>query len=374
MIMFRRHDRYVLRNFWATFFAILIFFTAIVIVLDGAERISKVTRHWDRIAAQGRHPMLLLGEYYLTLIPFMWMRLVPFCVPSAAAFCLARLIRYNELTPLLTCGVSQRRISAPILLSGLLLVIGIFVLQEKLVPKLNRRNMELWRTLTRNSPDRLTRVPHVHDQRGGRLSMQAYLPFQRKMEAAAISFWEAETGAPKTLFWYPELAWNDARSVWIATHGGKQIPLEPGEDPGIRQLQIKPGATAPLDGSADLIEISATASRSLSLSIEQVTALEESNANSLHFTVLKHQLLTAPLMSFVLLLFSIPFSFRVARRTSSTIPGMLGALLIGGLYFGAGFLTGGMARAGDWNPIMLTWLPTVLFTSLGLSIFITMDG
>ena len=37
----RRHDRYVLKNFWATFLAILVFFSAIVIVLDGAERISK---------------------------------------------------------------------------------------------------------------------------------------------------------------------------------------------------------------------------------------------------------------------------------------------------------------------------------------------
>ncbi len=373
MIPWRRHDRYVLRAFWMTFIAVVLFFTVIVIVLDSAERIRKLTRNWDQVAARGQHPLLVLAEYYLTLLPFLWMQLLAFCVPSAAAFCIARLIRHNELTPLVTGGVSLRRIVWPIVLSGVVIVGGMLVVQETLIPSLNRRHLRLSRIITRNTPDRVTRVPHFHDRRGGRLSMQAYLPIQQRMEAVTITDFDPDTGEPRNQAWYPELDWDPSLRIWRASSGGWNIPLDR-DAPGVRREPIASGTPAPLDGSAEFIEMAVTARISPGLSRAQVASLADANPDNLHFAVLKHEMLTGPISTFILLLLSLPFSLTVARRTKSAVPGMLGVLGVAALYFGAHFLVASLARAGDWNPVVLAWLPTAVFGSLALTLYATLDG
>ncbi len=373
MIFPRRHDRYVLRAFWTTFLAVVVFFTLIVVVLDSAERIRKLTRNWDQIASRGQHPLLVLAEYYMTLLPFLWMKLLAFCVPAATAFCIARLIRHDELTPLVTAGVSLRRIVAPIVLSGVVIVGGMLALQEAVIPSLNRRHLRLSRIIKRNAPDRITQVPHFHDRRGARLAMQAYMPLQQKMEAAVLTFFDPQTGAPRAQRWYPELAWDGGRHAWLATSGGWRIPLDR-EAPGMQREAVPRGAVAPLDGSSAFIEMSVTSSISPGLSRAQVEALAEANPENLRFPVMKNEMLTGPLSAFILLLLALPFSLRIARRTKSAMPGMLGMLLVAALFFGAQFLAASLARAGDWNPLVLTWLPTVLFGSLAVTAYVTIDG
>ncbi len=371
-MIFRKHDRYVMRGFIATFLAVMTFFSVIIVVLDSAERVRRLARYWDRIVEGGHHPLLVLAEYYATLLPFLWIKLMPFCVAAAAAFCLARLTRHNEITSLLSAGVSMRRAVWPILGGGVILVVAMFVAQEELIPELSRRNLHLWRIISRNSPERITDVPHFHDRRGGRLAMEAYLPFDQSMRAATITFYDPETGHPVEHIVYPELRWQPETGKWIASRGGRRIPANR-TAPGRDRTPIPKGSEAPLDGSAALIEIALTARSSPGLSLRQVEALERANPGNPRFTVLKHEMFTLPLGVLVLLLLSLPFSFRVAQRSKSAIPGMLVSGLLGGMFFGAQFMAASMARGGDWNPVVLTWLPTVLFMSVGLSLFLTMD-
>lgn len=372
-MIFRRHDRYILRAFISSLLAVLFFFSVIIVVLDSAERVRRLTRYWGRIEDGGHHPLLVLAEYYGTLLPFLWLKLMPFGVAAAAAFCLARLTRHNEVTSLLTSGVSMRRTVWPILGMAILVVVGIFAMQDEVVPQLSRRNLHLWRVISRSTPERITNVPHFHDRRGGRLSMESYDPFAQRMRAAMITFYDPESGRPVDQYWYPELTWQTQDAHWTAERGGRRIPANR-RAPGRDRERIEAGSVAPLDGSAALLEIALTARMSPGLSLAQVEALEQANPQNPHFTVLKHEMYTLPLGVLVLLLLSLPFSFRVAQRSKSAVPGILGSGLLGGLYFGAQFLAASMARAGDWNPVVLTWMPTVIFGSIGLSLFLTMDG
>ena len=321
----------------------------------------------------GNHPLLVLGEYYATLLPFLWIRLMPFGVAAAAVLCLARLTRHNEVTSLLTGGVSMRRVVWPIVGTAILVVVGIFAIQDEVVPELSRRNLHLWRVISRKTPERITEVPHFHDRKGGRVSMESYDPFARRMRAAMVTFYDQGSGRPIEQYWFPELTWSDEGEHWVAERGGRRIPASR-TAPGRDRERIEPGAVAPLGGSAALLEIALTARMSPGLSMRQVEALERANPENPRFTVLKHEMYTLPLGVVVLLLLSLPFSFRVAQRSKSAIPGMLGSGLLGGLFFGAQFLAASMARAGDLNPVVLTWMPTVIFGSLGLTLFLTMDG
>lgn len=370
--MIRRHDRYVLKAYWSTLLAVLVFFTVIVIVLDMSERVSKLHRMWSSLVADGRSPLWVLAEFYGTLMPFLWMRLVPFCVPAASAFCIARLLRHNELTPLLTGGVSIRRVVGPIVVSGVVIVLAMFAVQEVLVPKFSRRHMELWRLLNRSEPDRVDRVPHFHDIGGGRLSMEAYRPFERRMDAVMVTFFDAH-GAPVEHFWYPQLSWEPAHEVWTAPHGGQRIPADP-EAPGAQRIEIEAGEVAPLAGSAQLLEVALTAKNTPGLSLREAMALAHANPENPQYAVLVHQMFTLPLAALVLLLLAFPFSFRAAKRTHSAVPSMLGAMGVAALFFGTHVMSGSFAGAGAVNPSVLAWFPTVLFGSLGVALYLTLDG
>ena len=368
--MIRRHDRYVLRAFWASFLAVVVFFTLIVVVLDLADRFTKLNRQWEAVEAAGHNPLMLLVEFYATLVPFVWLRILPFCVPIAAALTLARLHKTNELTPLLTAGVSMRRIVMPIVASGLVIAAAMMWAQSGLVSELSRRHMKLGRILGKRSPDRIGQIPHFHDPGGARLSMEAFMPLAHRMEAVWVTVWN-DDGLDE-LRWYPELVWDADSRGWIADRGGERLP-NTGASLGVIREPIPPGSRAPLQASLQLIEISLTLTSSLGLSYKEAAALERANPDMPRFVMSHHELYVGPVSAVLLLLLVLPFSVRVGRRTSSSIPGMMVAMGIGALFFGATYLAQALGGGGNLNPVVLSWLPTVVFGALGLALYLALD-
>lgn len=368
--MIRRHDRYVLRAFWASFLAVVLFFTLIVVVLDLADRFTKLNRQWEAVEAAGHNPLMLLAEFYATLIPFVWLRILPFCVPIAAALTLARLHKTNELTPLLTAGVSMRRIVMPIVASGLMVAAGMMWAQSGLVSELSRRHMKLGRILGKRSPDRIGQIPHFHDPGGARLSMEAFMPLAQRMEAVWVTVWNDD--GLQELRWYPELVWDEDSRSWVADRGGERLP-NTGTSLGVLREPIPPGARAPLQASLQLIEISLTLTSSLGLSYREAASLQRANPDMPRFIMSHHELYVGPVSAVLLLLLVLPFSVRVGRRTTSSIPGMMAAMGIGALFFGATYLAHALGNSGDINPVVLSWMPTVVFGALGLALYLSLD-
>jgi lipopolysaccharide export LptBFGC system permease protein LptF len=367
----RRHDRYVLSNYIATFFAVLFFFTLIVVVIDLADASGKFVRQWGSVKEAGYKPWLLLVEYYGTMTPFIWMRILPFVVSIAAAFCLARLSRHNELISLVLTGVSLRRVVLPILGAGVVVAGAMAAAQATVVAPLSQRHAFLRRVMEKRSPNRVTRVPHFHDPSGARLTMDAFLPLDRRMESVWVSLW-GDDGL-ETMLWYPELAWDAERGVWQAAQGGERIPAD-GRTTGARRFAIEPGTSAPLQASLALLEVSLTVTDSLGQSYSEARELVDAHPTNARLVMAWHQLFVAPVSAVVLLLLVLPFALRVGRRSASSLPGMSAALGLGALFFGATQFCTGLAAGGDFNPVVMTWLPTVLFASLGMALFASLDA
>ena len=367
----RRHDRYVLKAYWATFGAALLFLTVVVMVLDLSDRLARITRYWESIEAAGFSPGWTVVKYYATLVPFLWLEVLPFCAPLAAVFCLARLQRHNELTALLTTGVSMRRITLPIVFSALVLA-GVMLASEAwLVPTLSRQHMTYGRILGRAKPNRLTHAPHFHDPCGGRLIMTAYLPFDGSIDEARIAFWR--DGRLAEIQQYPKLVWDEAQRKWLAPAGGERIPISAGA-PGAFRERIPEGSVSPLRASLTLLETSLMLTGSMGLSFEEVRELRRANPTSPRFMLMQQKLLTVPFSAVVLLLCGLPFAFRIRPGSGSAIPGAIGALVVGALFFGMTYLMSSMAVAGDLNPVVLAWLPIVVFGSLGIALYVGLDG
>lgn len=365
MIRWRRHDGYVLRAFLAAFGAVLLFFTLTLVLVDLAERMRFLTRNWERLQAEGHAPLAMLARFYATLIPFVWLRILPFAVPMAAAFALARLARHQELVPLVTAGVSTRRVVLPILLAGAGIAGLMVAARATVVPDLNREHQTLNRMLTKRQPNRVSQVPHVHDAQGGRLSAGAFLPIRQRLEDAWITF-PGSSDSSGEIQRYPELVWDAGEGAWFAPQGGLRIPLD-AQYGGRYRLPIEPGARAPLSSRFELLEILCDADNSLGLSFQQSAALVRAHPDNAGVVVRHHQQITLPLSTLILLGLTLPACVAFGRH--SALRGMLVALGLGALYFAASQLLADVAGTGALNPVVLAWLPTVVFGSLALSLF-----
>lgn len=367
----RLHDRYVLKMFFSTFAAVLFFFTAIVVVIDLADGMMKFSRQWDAVRELGYNPGLLLLEYYATLVPFIWLRIMPFAVAIAAAFSLARLGRHNELDALIVGGVSQRRAVLPILAAGVMATGVMLAVQEDAVAPIARRHAVLQRIMEKKSPDRVSRVPHMRDPTGATVAMNAFLPLAQKMEAVWIGRWGKE--GLDEVYWYPELAWDASTEAWVASQGGERIPYV-GAPTGAVREGIAVGAEAPLLLSLAFVESAIGAAEMAVRSSREARALMAAHPDDVRPVVAYHQSLAASVSTISLLLLVFPFAMRIGHRKKSSLPGMAAALALGGASFAASYVGGNVATMGVWNPVVVAWLPTILFGSLGGALYLTLDS
>src|SRR5207247_258903 len=138
----------------------LLFLTSMVVVYDLADRIDRLPSALERIRQRGLSTSGVLVEYYATLIPFLWLKILPLASLIAASLCVTWLSRQNELAPLVAAGVPSRRVLAPILLAALALTGAQVYARESFVPSLSRRHDDLHRLLERSGrTDRFQDVP-----------------------------------------------------------------------------------------------------------------------------------------------------------------------------------------------------------------------
>ena len=367
MTLWRRHDGYVLRAFLGAFGAALLFLTSMAVLWDLADRIAKLEGASETIRAAGETPLMVVLEYYATLIPFIWLRILPIAVLLAGALAVVWLCRQNELQPLVTAGVPVRRALMPILLAGLVLAVAQVAVREWVVPSLAKRNDRLQRLISERKPDKVQKVQHVLDAAGGRLSMAAYVPRDRRMENLWITFLRGDPadGRPAA-YRYPSLVWDEGRRAWVAEQGGERLLLEP-ENTGAVTILVPAGSAAPLRVDPTLLELTLRQSAALGLSSAEIKELARANPENRRLELTLQQQVTGPLSTIVLLLLGLPFAVRLGKRG---VPrGFLMSMLLVALYFFTDSVAGDLGARGTLQPVAAAWLSTVLFGALGVALF-----
>jgi len=119
-------DRYVIKSFVQIYFYCIAGFTSIWLIFDVSDNISSFI--------DNHIPLLLVGRYYTTQIPQVFIILLPVALLLSLLFALGRMSRANEIVSMLTAGVSLPRILLPLIGMGLLTVAASFALNYSLAP------------------------------------------------------------------------------------------------------------------------------------------------------------------------------------------------------------------------------------------------
>jgi lipopolysaccharide export system permease protein len=373
MTLWRRHDGYVLRSFLAALGTALLFLTALVVVYDLAERLDRLPDALKALEARGRSPTGTLLEYYGALIPFLWLKILPIAVLLAAGLSVTWLARSNELAPLVTAGVPSRRVLWPILLAGVVLVVAQLAARESLVPWLSRRHDDLQRLLGSRRADRLDAfndVPHLHDTAGGRLSAARYLPNERRLESAWITFVsDPAAGGVRTAYRYPTLVWEEG-GRWRAERGGERWLLGRTDAGAVTRL-LEPDDPVPLAVDPSLLELTLRQAAAMGLSSAEIATLARDNPDKARFTVLLHQQRASSVATLVLLLIGLPISWHLRRR--GAFASFLKGLGVVSLYFFVDTIATDLGVRGTLAPVVAAWFANVVFGALGVTLLLGME-
>jgi lipopolysaccharide export system permease protein len=353
-----RLDRYVIGHFIGSYGTALFLVVGLYLVLDMA---SNVGDYITPASAEGDSPVL---RYYLIQVPFLFLQVAPFVTLLAGMFTVNRLLKKNEVTAILAAGVSSRRLTGPILLVGLVLSVGMFVLRETLIEVLADERDRLHWSLVEGEENRAYEDIVVHGELGSLVFLERYFP-----EGTGAGVPVAE-GVVAILSEDERYTRIDASG---ATWTGESWSLAGAE----RQEMGASAASEPvafLEEVEDLDldpELVLTYRRAgyepLELSFAEVGRLMQREPDDMTYRTLWHYHLTFPLANVILLLVGLPLLFQYERGRGSERLALGGLLCV--FFFAADFVFRNLGLSGGLSPLLASWTPVLGFGSLGIVLF-----
>jgi lipopolysaccharide export system permease protein len=126
-------DRQMIRSYGKAYLVCLVSLVGLFVIVDLFTNLDDFTQHKQGMSQTMRH----IGVYYANMVPRIFDQMCESIALIAATFTVAMMLRNNELLPLLSAGVSTRRVVTPVAM-GACATLGLGVLnQELLLPQLD---------------------------------------------------------------------------------------------------------------------------------------------------------------------------------------------------------------------------------------------
>ena len=133
--MLKLIDRQLIRGYFKAYLVCLTSLLSLYIVVDLFTNLDDFTHHSGGVLTTAR----LIGVYYGYKVTQIFDRLCEAILLMAAMFTVAWMQRNNEQMPLLSAGVSTRRIVRPVILSACLMLVLTVLNQELVIPRIGHR-------------------------------------------------------------------------------------------------------------------------------------------------------------------------------------------------------------------------------------------
>ncbi|MFT7678377.1 MAG: lipopolysaccharide export system permease protein [Planctomycetota bacterium] len=353
-----RLDRYVLSHFVGSYLSALFLMVGLFWILDMAANLDEFLE----AAPDGTTAStLLIASYYLLNLPFLFLQVGPFVTLVAGMFTVTRLLKKNEISPVLSAGVSVHRLLLPVFLAGAVLAAGMFFLRETTVENLADRRDQLLDRLDEKRPERMYHDIVVHDLSGSMVFMDLFRPDAtppaiQGFSAVLFVHSSGETVKVRAL----SATWDKQAKIWRLEDGHRTIIGD--------QMTTTPLET--LEGFEFTPKLALTYRRSrdhpLELSFGEIQELMRREPDDSAFRTLWHYLLTFPLANLILLLVGLPLLFTYERGRGTERMAFGGLLCI--FYFAVDFVFRSLGLGGGLSPILAGWIPLLVVGSIGVAL------
>ena len=348
-------DRYLLQEFLKALLYSLLSFVFIFIIVDLFEDIA---RYIDK-----RVGLLTICRFYFFQIPSITVLIIPVAALLSCFFSVGSLSRRNELTAILTSGISLRRALLPLLLFGILLSLSVFLMEDVLVPYGNKVKGRIEDVEINQRPPTNPYYKKNFNYLGeeGRV-YRAELFDGGKKELVNVTYYEFGKGSSLLRRIDAEKAvW--AEEGWVFLRGVMRTFGEDGEEELVNfgELPLPQLKETPLDFSReekDPEEMSIFELRRYIYKKKRGGEGVEKEEVDLHTKF------SFPLANLIVILFGAPLAAKVRR--SGVAFGFVLSLTLCFLYWGLLQIAKALGQNGTLPPFLAAWFPNLLFGAGGL--------
>lgn len=384
-------DYYIVRSFLASYLICALSFTGLYIAI---EAITKIQRF---IPAGQLSPMTIVSQfavnlfqYHLAMVPTIYVNYMgPILTLAAAMFSLTMLNRGNEFTSIKASGVSIFRVLLPVFILATGFMGLTFILQEWIIPELRE---PIRKALAISRSGALRPKPFYDPVHNLHIEVQRYNPDLKVGEIVTIKQWNLGAGVaedePNRVIDAERMVWIPApdstprneRGRWLLRNGSVQLweaqwrkDLTYEKDEKEFYLQREHFNERQITSSMRPIDLETSDQDISYLSWRELKFQHQRQQYHHHLLTRLHHHFAFPLSHVILLLLGIPFVLNT--RTRSFFLSLVVSFFLCAGYFLVSSMALSLASnpgQAPLSPILASWLPNILFGSLGLTIFTNM--
>ncbi len=347
---FRTLDVYVLKAFWFFFGLILAVFISLFVIVTLFELLSDIVQNDIGIAT--------VAGYFFYLLPQIFYWVSPLAVLVAVLVSLGTLTKTNQTLAVKAGAVSLYRMSLPLLFVAGLLSAGTYVLQDFLLPHTNRLQDTFRNTIKGRSPQ-IYRDPLSNWMEGSDGRIYDYTYFDPDINVFYdIGIYTIDKSPFSLTEWTSasRATWNGEN--WVLTNGWTRSLDREGEDNyEAFESRVYPQMN---DGPDHFKKEVRVASQMTYLELRgYIDDLATSGFDVRSLTVDLNRKLSFPLVTFIMAMIAIPFSFTTGRRGAFYGIGISIGIGIG--YWGAFEIFDQLGGISQLSPTIAAWFPNLIF-------------
>lgn len=351
-------DRYIARSYWGKFTLVLVAFWSLFVLVSFMDL-------FDDVQVNKVKGSVVL-HYYAFFSPSIVQLVTPVAVLVAVLITFGVLARRNEVTAMKAAGISVYRIALPALAMGLLVSLLVFAASEYVLPPANRVAKEDFNQI-KGRPRKTASLVDKRWLLGSQGQVYHYDALSgQTLYGLTVYGITTGTWALSNVLYASRGAWNgttyDLERGWRRTLAGSHPSFR--EFPQVKTREIEPPSHFTQE------ERAAETLRFADLR-RHIGSLERLGLDVTPLRVKLHSKLAFPLVSFVMTLLGIPFSFVVARR--GALYGIAASIVVAIIYWACLAVFDALGNNAYLPPMLAAWAPNVLFAAAGLYLMLTLD-
>ncbi|MGA8072942.1 MAG: LptF/LptG family permease [Candidatus Acidiferrales bacterium] len=356
-------DIYILRTFFYYF----------VLLLGGFLVIFDAFTLFDLLGdiARNHAPISLVVNYFRFLVPLMVYQLAPLAALVATLVTLGMLAKNNEVTAFKASGVSLYRLCLPLVLAGIVLAGGMFLLDDTYLPYANQRQDAL-RNQIKGRPAQTYFHPAHEWIFGENTKVFNYEVFDADHDLfGGLSVFELDpaTFQLRRRIFATRARWEPPLNAWV---------LEAGWIRDFDGGRVKSYVPFRATSLPELVEPPSYFKREVRQSYqmnwrqlaEYIRGLQQAGFDTSRLTVQWHKKFAFPVIAAIVIFLSAPFAFLVGTR--GAVGGIALAVGITIVYWAIAALFEAMGAAGQLPPLLAGWSPDAIFFFLAVYFFLKM--
>ena len=348
---FRTLDLYVLKSFWYFFLLILSVFVGLFVIVTLFELLPDIIQNDAGIN--------VVFSYFFYLVPQILYWVIPLAILVAVLVNLGTLTKSNEILAVKAGAISLYRMSLPLLVMGLLISAGLYGMQDFLLPHANQLQDEFRNRIKGRAPQ--TYRDPLHNWMAGSENHIYYYnyfdPDRDVFPGLSVFEFDPTTFSLRRWTFSDQASWNGQSwqfsKGWTASIDGSGQMSEYDAFERLDYVQIQDG---PDYFKKEVLTASQMTYPELNRYIDD---LSRSGFDVTGLTVDLYRKLSFPLVSAIMVIIAVPFSFMTGKRGAFYGIGI--SIVIGISYWAAFELFDKLGGINQLPPLIAAWFPNLIF-------------